>query len=50
MPLPVHDIPPFKGLPGLVWAFRFDVEGRAGPLDIAAIDAAELGAGQPGWL
>lgn len=50
MPLPVHDIPPFKGLPGLVWAFRFDVEGHAVPLDVAAIDAAELAAGRPGWL
>lgn len=50
MPLPVHDIPPFNGLPGLVWAFRFDAEGRARSLDVDAFDAAELDAADPGWL
>lgn len=50
MPTSAHDIPLFRGIPGLVWAFRFDAEGRGHPLDVDAIDTADLDPGQPGWL
>ncbi len=44
------DTSPFRGLPGLVWAFRFDENGRGRNLDIDALAGAELLREQPGWL
>ncbi|MFT3763352.1 MAG: CorA family divalent cation transporter [Pseudoxanthomonas sp.] len=49
MPRTASDAPPFRGIPGLVWAFRFDAAGRGQALDVDAVDAAEPAA-QPGWL
>lgn len=50
MPSPAPDIPLFRGIPGLVWAFRFDAEGRGHPLDVDFIDATALRPGPGGWL
>ena len=51
MPIAAPDAPLFRGLPGLVWAFRFDQQGRAQALDIETLDTAlELDPARPGWL
>jgi zinc transporter len=46
----VSENAPFRGIPGLVWAFRFDAGGRGRALDIDALDTAELDPERPGWL
>jgi zinc transporter len=50
MPASTPDVPLFRGLPGLVWAFRFDAEGRGHALDPGTADPSAMDSAQADWL